>query len=177
MRLSEQATPPNGRSNGLPITGTHRASNRRMTAISSSQEIPTFRKSHFAWQRRSLQTDAHPARRAGAQRQASSYQRLTQPPPPPTLRLTQPPPPPPPLIQPPPRTPPLRLTQPPARAVGAEENQAPAARAATIAAPDHFPTLRRNNRRWSNSVSADIAFSLDDSLLIRQSLLLVRSVT
>jgi hypothetical protein len=177
MRLSEQATPPNGRSNGLPITGTHRASNRRMTAISSSQEIPTFRKSHFAWQRRSLQTDAHPARRAGAQGQASSYQRLTQPPPPPTLRLTQPPPPPPPLIQPPPRTPPLRLTQPPARAVGAEENQAPAARAATIAAPDHFPTLRRNNRRWSNSVSADIAFSLDDSLFIRQSLLLVRSVT
>ena len=92
-----------------------------------------------------------------------SYQRLIQPPPPPR-RLTQPPPPPP-LIQPPPRTGPLRLTQ-PALAFGKEASQAPAPTVARIAAPDHFPMLRRNNRRSSNSVSVIAAFSLDDPLLI-----------
>jgi hypothetical protein len=93
----------------------------------------------------------------------TTYQRLIQPPPP-TRRLTQPPPPPP-LIQPPPRTGPLRLTQ-PAAAFGEEASQAPAPTAARIAAPDHFPMLRRNNRRCSNSVSVIAAFSLDDPLLI-----------
>ena len=88
----------------------------------------------------------------------TTYQRLIQPPPP-TRRLTQPPPPPP-LIQPPPRTGPLRLIQ-PALAFGKEASQAPDPTAARIAAPDHFPMLRRNNRRSSNSVSVIAAFSLD----------------
>ena len=50
---------------------------------------------------------------------------------------------------------------------GEEETQTPPATAATTAAPDHFPMLRRNNRRSSNSLSAVAVFSMDDSLLIR----------
>jgi hypothetical protein len=61
------------------------------------------------------------------------------------------------------------LTHAPALASGEEAIQAPPATAAAIAAPDHFPMLRRNKRRLSDSpLSAGTVFSLDDSLLIEK---------
>src|SRR4029453_18156395 len=48
-----------------------------MAAISSSQDT-NLEKVSFCRQRRSLQTDAHPARRAGAQGQASATYQMKQ---------------------------------------------------------------------------------------------------
>jgi hypothetical protein len=108
-----------------------------------------------------------------------AYQRLIQPPPPPTRRLIQPPPPPPliqpparltqppPLIQPPPRIAPLRFIH-PATVFDEEPIKIPPAIAAKAAAPDHFPRLRRNKRRFKNSsFSACTPPSFDASSFIR----------
>src|SRR5258708_30030427 len=53
----------------------------------------------------------------------------------------------------PPRRGPHRLIQIPALASGADASQAPPNPTAAIAAPDHFPKLRRNRRRSSESCS------------------------
>jgi hypothetical protein len=102
-----------------------------------------------------------------------AYQRLIQPPPPmrrliqppptrplihPPARLTQPPP----LIQPPPRMTPRRFIQ-PADAFGDDEIQTAPATAAIAAAPDHFPRLRKNNRRFNKSSFSDCTFASFDA--------------
>ena len=106
------------------------------------------------------------------------YQRLIQPLPPPTRRLIHPPPPTTPLrlIQLPPPTTPLRLIHPPPPPTPPRLIQLPTQEVsqvppvtAKITAPDHFPTLRRNKRRLSDSLfSAGPFSSLDDTLLIRE---------
>jgi hypothetical protein len=71
------------------------------------------------------------------------------------------------LIQPPPRTAPLRFIH-PADAFGDDEIQTAPATAAIAAAPDHFPRLRKNNRRFNDSwFSARTFASFDASSFIK----------
>jgi hypothetical protein len=74
------------------------------------------------------------------------------------------------LIHRPRRRGPQRLTQIPALDSGAVANQAPHKPTAAIAAADHFPTLRRNSRRFTESCSwLESPNSEDGSLSINRS--------
>ena len=55
-------------------------------------------------------------------------------------------------VYPPPTATTPTVTQPPALASGGDASQVPPKTAAAIAAPDHFPRLRRKRRRFSSSL-------------------------
>jgi hypothetical protein len=85
-----------------------------------------------------------------------------------TVYFIHPPPPPPrPFIHPPP-PPPRRLTQPAALASGADASQVAPKAAAAIAAPDHFPRLRRKRRRFTSSLPSSVPVTFDVSLFIEK---------